>query len=142
MPYQHILFEVDDRGVTYTLGFFSAKHLGAGQFYLLTYRDKEGKDFEGSHTYRLTVPAGARDRSLPVARIRRVLILPGRLPLDDVLVAMRRWRTHVAVVVDENRGVLGLATLEDVLEDLVGDIRDESDRGVSRRMLSRRRTAG
>jgi CBS domain containing-hemolysin-like protein len=45
----------------------------------------------------------------------------------------------VAVVVDENRHVTGLATLEDVLEDLVGDIRDESDPGVARRITSRRR---
>ena len=37
------------------------------------------------------------------------------------------------------RHVIGLATLEDVLEDLVGDIRDESDRGVARRITSRRR---
>jgi CBS domain containing-hemolysin-like protein len=87
----------------------------------------------------LTVPASARDRPLPLARIRRVLILPAQRPLDEVLVAMRRQRTHVAVVVDENRHVIGLATLEDVLEDLVGDIRDESDRGVSRRIASRRR---
>jgi CBS domain containing-hemolysin-like protein len=87
----------------------------------------------------LTVPATARDRPLPLARIRRVLILPEHRPLDEVLVAMRRSRTHVAVVVDDNRHVVGLATLEDVLEDLVGDIRDESDRGVPRRITSRRR---
>jgi putative hemolysin len=87
----------------------------------------------------LTVPAGARDRPLPLARIRRVLILPSRLPLDEALVAMRRSRTHVAVVVDETRRVIGLATLEDVLEDLVGDIRDESDRAVPRRITTRRK---
>jgi CBS domain containing-hemolysin-like protein len=86
----------------------------------------------------LTVPAAARNRPLPLARIRRVLILPAHRPLDEVLVAMRRSRTHVAVVADGNRHVLGLATLEDVLEDLVGDIRDESDRGP-RRINARRR---
>ncbi len=75
----------------------------------------------------LTVPAEARDRPLPLARIRRVLVLPAEQPLDDVLVAMRRSRTHVGVVVDDERHVVGLATLEDVLEVLVGDIRDESD---------------
>ena len=68
-----------------------------------------------------------------------MLILPGVRPLDEVLVAMRRSRTHVAVVVDDTRHVIGLATLEDVLEDLVGDIRDESDRGVPRRITGRRR---
>jgi putative hemolysin len=75
----------------------------------------------------LTVPAEARERPLPLARIRRVLVLPAQQPLDEVLVAMRRSRTHVGVVVDDEGHVVGLATLEDVLEVLVGDIRDESD---------------
>ena len=90
----------------------------------------------------LTVPAEARDRALPLARIRRVLILPDDRPLDEVLVAMRRARTHVGVVVDQDRRVCGLATLEDVLEQLVGEISDESDaRGApARRITPRRRT--
>jgi CBS domain containing-hemolysin-like protein len=75
----------------------------------------------------LTVPPEARDRPLPLARIRRVLVLPADQPLDEVLVAMRRSRTHLGVVVDDQRHVQGLATLEDVLEVLVGEIRDESD---------------
>ena len=91
----------------------------------------------------LTVPAETRDRPLPLARIRRVLILPESRPLDEVLVAMRRSRTHVGVVVDEDRRVCGLATLEDVLEHLVGDISDESDAGAGgvapRRITPRRR---
>jgi CBS domain containing-hemolysin-like protein len=85
----------------------------------------------------LTVPADARRRALPLARIRRVLVLPDGRPLDDVLVAMRRSRTHVAVVVGDDRRVSGLATLEDVLEHLVGDIRDESDRTLPRRRTAR-----
>jgi CBS domain containing-hemolysin-like protein len=80
----------------------------------------------------LTVPSAARDRPLPLARIRRVLVLPAQQPLDEVMVAMRRTRTHVAVVVDEGNLVVGLVTLEDVLEVLVGDIRDESDAASQR----------
>jgi CBS domain containing-hemolysin-like protein len=80
----------------------------------------------------LTVPTEARNRPIPLARIRRVLIIPEQQSLDDVLLAMRRSRTHVAVVVDADRRVVGLVTLEDVLEELVGDIRDESDRGPRR----------
>jgi hypothetical protein len=52
-------YPVDDRGVAYTVGFFSAKHLGAGQFYLMTFRDNDGHTLEGGSTYRLTVPANA-----------------------------------------------------------------------------------
>jgi CBS domain containing-hemolysin-like protein len=75
----------------------------------------------------LTVPAAARRRPVPVGRVRRVLFLDASLPLDRVLLAMRRARTHVAVVVDPPRRFVGLATLEDVLEEVVGDITDESD---------------
>ncbi len=52
-------YPVDGRGVTYSMAYFSAKHLGAGQFYLMTIRDKEGQALEGRSTYRLTVPANA-----------------------------------------------------------------------------------
>jgi CBS domain containing-hemolysin-like protein len=75
----------------------------------------------------LTVPAEARGRPVPLARIRRVLVLDESLPLDRALVEIRRARTHLAAVVDEQRRFVGLATLEDVLESVVGDIIDESD---------------
>jgi CBS domain containing-hemolysin-like protein len=75
----------------------------------------------------LAVPPEARDRRLPLALIRRVLVLDRSTPLDEALVAMRRLRTHVAVVVDGQRRMVGLATLEDLLEELVGDIVDETD---------------
>ena len=46
----------DGRGVAYSFAFFSAKHLGAGEYYLLTIRDKDGKAFDGGN-YRLTCRA-------------------------------------------------------------------------------------
>ena len=52
-------YPVDDRGVAYSLAFFSAKHLGTGQFYLMTIKDKDGHPFDGAAIYRLTVPADA-----------------------------------------------------------------------------------
>jgi hypothetical protein len=52
-------YPVDGRGVAYTVGFFSAKHFGAGQFYLMTFKDKDGHNFEGGNTYRLNVPPNA-----------------------------------------------------------------------------------
>ena len=65
----------------------------------------------------LTVPAGARRRPIPIARIRRVLVLPPDRPLDDVLRDMRRTRTHVGRRASTRAAPLGLLTLEDVLED-------------------------
>ena len=43
----------------YTLAFFSAKHLGESQYYLLTGSDKDGKPLDGKSSYRLRVPANA-----------------------------------------------------------------------------------
>jgi hypothetical protein len=48
---------VDARGVTYSFAFIGIKRLGAGQFYLMTIKDKEGRSFDGGSTYRLSVPA-------------------------------------------------------------------------------------
>jgi CBS domain containing-hemolysin-like protein len=76
----------------------------------------------------LSIPASGRDRPLPLSRIRRMLVLEPRTPLDDALLAMQRSRAHLAVVADEDGRTLGLVTLEDVIEAVVGDIRDESDR--------------
>jgi hypothetical protein len=52
-------YPVDARGVTYTFGFFSAKHLGSGQFYLMTITDQDGNHLDAATTYRLRVPADA-----------------------------------------------------------------------------------
>ncbi len=52
-------YPVDARGTGYTLAFFSAKHLGEAQYYLLTGNAKDGKPLDGKSTYRLRVPANA-----------------------------------------------------------------------------------
>ena len=52
-------YPIDARGTAYTLAFFSAKHLGESQYYLLTGNDKDGKPLEGKDSYRLRVPANA-----------------------------------------------------------------------------------
>ena len=50
-------YPVDGRGVAYSMAYFSPKHPGAGQYYLITIRDKDGDAFDGAKAYRLTVPA-------------------------------------------------------------------------------------
>ena len=52
-------YPTDGRAVTYSMAFFSAKHIGVGQYYLMTIKDKAGNRLHGSKTYRLTVPAHA-----------------------------------------------------------------------------------
>jgi hypothetical protein len=44
-------YPVDGRGVTYTMAFFSTKHSGIGQYYLMTIRDKDGQNLAGANTY-------------------------------------------------------------------------------------------
>jgi hypothetical protein len=50
------IYPVDTRGITYSWAFFSAKHIGAGQYYLMAIRDKQGQTFNGANMYRLCVP--------------------------------------------------------------------------------------
>jgi hypothetical protein len=52
-------YPVDSRGLVFTFAFFTPKHLGQGQYYLMTIKDKDGYAFDGAATYRLSVPANA-----------------------------------------------------------------------------------
>ncbi|MFI9722239.1 hemolysin family protein [Streptomyces sp. NPDC052396] len=69
-----------------------------------------------------------RDRAVPQRLWRRVQTLRAELPLDDALTLMRRGAAHLAAVADASGRVLGLVALEDVLEMLVGEVRDPAHR--------------
>ncbi len=62
--------------------------------------------------------------------VRPVAITPASRSCGDLLLDMQRERRHLAVVIDEFGGTLGIATLEDLLEELVGEIFDEHDEEV------------
>ena len=59
--------------------------------------------------------------------LRPVVFIPESKPLNVLLKEFRKNRNHMAIVVDEYGGVAGLVTIEDVLEQIVGDIEDEYD---------------
>ena len=68
------------------------------------------------------------DPATPVADLARpIVFLPRTNRVLPTLTAMRRARTHIAVVVDEYGGTDGIVTLEDLVEELVGEIEDEYD---------------
>ena len=82
-------------------------------------------------------PEEKDDRDLPLERLRRdILFVPPSMPLADLLVKMQASRMHLALVVDEYGGTDGLVTLEDLVEEIVGEIEDEHDEEVA--MLIRR----
>ena len=71
---------------------------------------------------------GASERTGQVAELARpALFLPGTKHVLDALSEMRRDSFHLAIVVDEYGGTAGIVTLEDLVEEVIGDIRDEYD---------------
>lgn len=63
----------------------------------------------------------------PRQLLRQPLYLPETQKIDEALATMRSKRTHLAIVIDEFGGTAGLLTVEDILEELVGEIADEHD---------------
>ena len=73
---------------------------------------------------------GALDLTEPLSAakiLRPVLFVPPSMPALDLLVKMQTTRTHMALVIDEYGGTEGLASIEDIVEMIVGDIEDEHD---------------
>jgi len=68
----------------------------------------------------------SRDRSMPTL-LRTPLFIPESMGVIDLLARMRAERVHLAIVVDEFGGTEGLVTIEDVVEEIVGEIEDEHD---------------
>lgn len=70
----------------------------------------------------------AIDPHTPITRVvREPLFIPDSKPLDVLLREMQRVNTHIAIIIDEYGGVAGLLTMEDLLEEIVGEITDEYD---------------
>jgi len=75
----------------------------------------------------MRLPAAALAATTAGALARRPLLLPDTLPLPDAVEQLRERDEEFAVVLDEHGGVAGIVTYEDIAEELVGDIADETD---------------
>jgi len=97
--------------------------------------DDDADDVVGMLYLKDLVQFGFRDetgwRDAPIRRIARIpVFVPESMKAETLLQQMRRDAVHVCLVVDEYGGVSGLVTLEDLIEELVGDISDEYDARV------------
>lgn len=76
----------------------------------------------------LLAPLAAGNREISILKVmRKPLFVPETMKTDEALDMMKRSKKHIAIVVDEYGGMAGLVTLEDLIEEIVGDIQDEYD---------------
>jgi putative hemolysin len=68
------------------------------------------------------------DQPPPIRSLLRMpLFVPESMPVDDLLHSLQRRRVHIAIVLDEHGGTAGLVSIEDLIEEIVGEIQDEYD---------------
>jgi CBS domain containing-hemolysin-like protein len=103
--------------------------IGSGHTRLLVVEDGNPDRVKGIvHANRLAQALMSEGADAPLAPlVREALIMPETKPLDDLLTDMRRQRSSLAVIVDEFGRTIGIVTIEDIIEEIVGEITDETD---------------
>jgi len=103
--------------------------VSSGHTRLVVTEDEDRDSVRGlvhvSELVRLLMSDGPNSPIEPV--VHDALIVPETKPLDDLLADLQRQRTSMAVVVDEYGRVVGVVTVEDIIEEVVGEIADETD---------------
>jgi CBS domain containing-hemolysin-like protein len=114
--------------------------VGSGHNRLLVVEDGNQDRVRGIvHALRLARVYMNEGPETPIeAAVREALIVPETKPLDDLLTELQRQRSSIGVVVDEYGRTVGIVTVEDILEEVVGEIEDETDplAGAVRRLAN------
>lgn len=124
VPRQHMVVLDGARGIWEVLPAVVEAHLSR----FPVYRGHQD-DIRGVVLLRDVLESVARERlDIPVSDIaHKPLFVPVSEPIDNLFDTLREQKKHLAIVVDELGAVQGLVTMEDLLEELVGEIYDESD---------------
>jgi CBS domain containing-hemolysin-like protein len=103
--------------------------ISSGHTRLLVIEDDNPDRVRGVvHSNRLAQALMSDGANAPIAAfVREALIMPETKPLDDLLTDMRRQRASLAVIADEFGRTAGIVTVEDIIEEIVGEIVDETD---------------
>ena len=104
-----------------------AHFVEAGHSRLPVYRETLDDVIGMVHVKDVLIASRKKEPASLADLLRPVLFVPPSLDAIDLLAQMRGKRTHLAMVVDEYGGIDGLVTIEDVVEEIVGEIEDEHD---------------
>jgi magnesium and cobalt transporter len=123
VPRAHII------AIEQSLGFeeLVAHFVEAGHSRLPVYRETLDDVIGMVHVKDVLIASRGKKSAALADLLRPVLFVPPSLGAIDLLAQMRTRRTHLAMVVDEYGGIDGLVTIEDVVEEIVGEIEDEHD---------------
>jgi CBS domain containing-hemolysin-like protein len=89
-------------------------------------------------TFAAGLDLSAIDLAMPLSAtriVRTLLFVPPSMPAIDLLAKMQATRIHLALVIDEYGGTDGLASMEDIVEEIVGDIEDEHDEAAQHTVI-------
>jgi CBS domain containing-hemolysin-like protein len=103
-----------------------------------TVQPEAGSSLPGEPAGAAGLNLAAVDLAMPLSAtriIRTLLFVPPSMPAIDLLAKMQATHTHLALVIDEYGGTDGLASIEDIVEEIVGDIEDEHDEAAERAVV-------
>lgn len=121
--------EVFDKEMTVRDALQEAIRIGHTRYPVIENSSKD--DIIGYITLQILVREAFKDENATIGQFAQELILIfENTPIKNLLNQMKQERKHIAILIDEYGGTSGLVTFEDIIEEIVGEIEDESDKGT------------